>query len=247
MDRLEVMNANRPLVDAAAEQNNYEQLEQSRLAQLGASVTEFARNHMPNRLTTGIAVAAIAIGGGKELASASTEPANSIENTPALTGNALKQECVSEGLEMPIVVSAKMFNPGRKHNPRIQQVTVKTRYDALPDDCNGSYRRFSHMTARLQSPKNPKKWYSLQPGLKWDSLYSYDATTNTGGNKAGRGGSNITSNGHEGDNVFYKCAKGKRKTRAKIVLRNQVKDLKTGNIVGQKFKKHPIKITGGGC
>lgn len=161
--------------------------------------------------------------------------------------NELRAECVKAGLVMPVVVHARMHHPGRKHNPRIQAVDIKVRFAALPSECSGEYRRISQVRVQLQDPKRRKHWFRLEPGLKWRDVFSWDPTTQTGGNKAGVGGANISSNGHEGSNVFYRCSKGKRKTRARAFYRNQVKDLSTGRIIGQNFMKRSITIDGGGC
>lgn len=154
--------------------------------------------------------------------------------------DSLKQDCSKLALELPKVLRRTLFYPGRRIPPRMQTLAVTVRFTGLPAECGSVVRRRSQMRALLQSPTNRRKWYRLEIFPVWRLTYY-------SGNKAGLGGGSISSNGHEGDHVYYKCTKGKRKTKMKMAIRNQAIEVSTGQIIGQKLRWFKVKIRGGGC
>lgn len=153
---------------------------------------------------------------------------------------ALEQDCSKLALELPKVLQKTLIYPGRRIPPRFQTLAVRVRFTGLPAECGHVVRRRSQMRALLQSPTNRRKWYRAQIFPLWTPLYY-------SGNKAGMGGASISSNGHEGDHVYYKCTKGKRKTKVKMAIRNQAINVSIGQVIGQKQRWFKVKIRGGGC
>lgn len=189
------------------------------------------------RLIAGVAAVAL-LGGIAETATGQDSPASQVGKASALTGNALKQLCVSEGLILPKISDAVLANPGRKNNYKTQIFSLDAEYDAMPGRCGGKYRRISQAKFQLQNPLKNNRWIHLERP-HWQTMNP--------GNGGGLSGANFSGNNHQPDRIYYKCTPGKRKTEARAVVRNLVQDLRTKRFVAAKYLRVPLKIQGGGC
>lgn len=223
------------------------------LARAGARIGEFARARTPRKITAGLAAAAIAVGGAVEIAGNQTERAQADEETPALTGAALKKVCVQAGLRMPVINRSKksteddnlLINPSPK---RSQEWMQRQYWHLVPDDCNGSYKRFMWIKPEVQNHKNHKQWQGVA-----NPRWRYIGATNRGGFGDKQDANYVDPEQFTGLSIlvpapknsktpFYRCTPGPRKTEARVKIRTKVKDVKTGKFVGQRVGKFPTHV-----
>ena len=178
---------------------------------------------------------------------AKANPTAAASAARALGPNALKKLCKTEALKMPKVTEARMYNPGRRHNPRMQHISIGMNYGSLSNECGGRYRRFGQVMAQLQDPRHGGRWRRITWPKWYQTLTDAQDPNILGRNSAVATAANIGLNGHEPDYVYYRCTPGKRETHARFFIRNQFRDTKTHKVLGQKIRKYPIKISGGGC
>lgn len=170
------------------------------------------------------------------------------QSASSVAGLSVKVTCKRAGFVAPQIMTLEMVYPGKERGVRRQVVNVSTRYEAMPRECAGRFRRVSLLSVWLQNSRNPGKWFRLT-FPKWLDLFPpyENSLIKTGGNLAGEGGASISSNGHQGRNVYYRCSPGKRKTRVRAYFRGVVKNVRTGRTIGKKTVKKAVKVRGGGC
>lgn len=133
---------------------------------------------------------------------------------------------------MPQIVMADMFRPGKIK----QRTDVTLGYLAMPEACHGTYERIGNYQVRLQDSKHPKRLFVLS---SWnDNIFPYTR------DEAGESSSSIASIGHGETWQLYHCRKGPAVTKAWMQLKNQVKNISSGQIVAQRLSKVRIKVHG---
>lgn len=251
-DEMEAAQAAERAVEVAETQPEVVE-EQSILARAGARVGEFVRDHTPRKLTAGLAVAAIAVGGAVKTSNHSAEKAEAAPTASKTLGpNALKKLCKNAIFRMPQVPVRALGRQNEKQTG--QDWYVATRNYLVPAVCNDKYQRIMSMRREVQNPTHPKRWRKAEaPNIDWYFLMAGNKGIGdkTDPNfvdlfKYGNHDYSTSQSLHYDMNatkVLYRCAPGRRKSRARVKIRNQVKDLDNGKIIGVKTRNYPVNVT----
>lgn len=150
-------------------------------------------------------------------------------NTPALTGKALEQMCIDEGLKMPKVYNAHLINRG---NPRKQAVAMTVWSQPLPADCKNDYDRTTIGKAFM---KNGTSKHRIK--LFEKRIPVFDGGDVPAGVFRGPAG-------HNGwpKKLLYKCTPGLRKTKVYGTISRTLEDKQTGDVVDQKSNRVPFEV-----
>ena len=198
------------------------------------SISKGVKKHP--KLVAGMAAFAI-IGGAAEQATGETTPINQTETTPALTGEALKQFCLQEGLKVPTVSEAILWFPGSSpENPnppgRFQTANITPKaIDAMPSECTGQYDRKQYMKVDIQNPTKRKKYYTITRP-KWQYINGNADSNNGGGDAVTR---QVQASNGLPKAYYYRRTPGPRVTHVRGRLKNTVTEKATGKVIGTKY------------
>lgn len=198
-----------------------------------ARAGEFARDHMPPKLTAGLAAAAIAVSGVVELSSSQAERAQADEGVPALSGDALEEFCAQQATAMP-EVRKSVF--GGKGNPSRQAALIEARVEAMPMECSDEFKREVRGRVFMRRGDKKKRVKLAEQGM-WYA------------NSAGIGTLLRAPAGHSGwpKKLLYGCTPGPRKTNVWGVVERKLVDKQSGEVESKKTSRVPIKVFGGKC
>lgn len=141
------------------------------------------------------------------------------------------QKCVQAGLQMPHLLSARMYRHGHAN----QMIMVKGQYDSVNDlagvSCDGLVDRKAQIKYQLEV--NGK--YRTMTFPHWLLYFS--------GNQAGVAAPSQTPNGHEGSWIYYQCTPGPDKTKVRAFIK-EVVEAPAGALLGQKVKEVNVQVPG---
>lgn len=220
---------------------------QESISNVGKTISEGVKKHPKlSGLATGMATLAL-VGVTANQASGETTPINQTETTPALTGEALKQFCLAEGLKAPKASSAMLNNPGsspenQKNSGTFQVVNIiPTKVEAMPADCKGQYDRKQFLKVGIQNPQKRKSYYPIT-SPKWqysngnaknyyeDGYVSIDT---------------ITTTFNKPKAYYYRPTPGRGVTHVQGRYKSSVEDKSTGKTYTRFGAKFPVKVEGG--
>lgn len=251
-DEMEAAQAAERAVEVAETQPEVVE-EQSILARAGARVGEFVRDHTPRKLTAGLAVAAIAVGGAVKTSNHSAEKAEAAPTASKTLGpNALKKLCVNEGLKKPNMPDNRLQR-WREQKIGSQGWTMSEQVWLLPSECNGEFKRFMWVQPEVQDPKHPKRWRAALRPKKHFVLASNRGVLgdeNDPNSRKDEYASTIDVDGlqltlpvfMENKSQTYQCAPGKRENGARVKLWERIKNLSTGKFIAGKVWKYKTRV-----
>ncbi len=220
---------------------------QESISNVGNTISEGVKKHPKlSKLATGMAVLALSAGVAEQATGENT-PINKAEATPALTGEALKQFCLAEGLKVPTLSEAMLYNPGsspEKPNPpgRFQTVNITPRaIEAMPSECRGQYDRQQYMKVGIQIPTKRNQYYTITRP-KWQ--YTLGNTENNGVGGNGVSSAVRASNGLP-KAYYYRPMPGPRVTHVRGQYKSTVTDKTTGKAYTRFGSKFPVRVEGG--
>lgn len=199
-----------------------------------------------------LAISAVGLGlGGNAVANAdnterATGPDASASSTKTLGPNALKKLCVKAGLRMPVVEKDDNYL-GNYQPSTSQSWTLKAHWKLVPATCNDRYRRVSSAKPEVQNHRNHNQWRAAAR-----PIWTYINRNNRGfGDKDDPNYTEYSEYSYASWTVhkpkssrlpYYRCTPGAGKTRARIKIRNQIKDEQTGKVVAQRVRKFPTEV-----
>lgn len=182
-----------------------------------------------NSVRLRLAIAGIAISaaiGANELIS---HPDKAGASPAVATKSDARGDCIKAALQKP-EIEAKMIHPGKLN----QHTIVEIGYGAMPVECQSVVKRANSYQVKLQNPKKPKRWFTIQDWFDNGTYISNDE----GGFKQ------VTSTPYEEAWRKYKCTPGKKKTKVYVQARNRAKDANSGKVIGQKIFRHNVRVEG---
>ncbi len=210
---------------------------QESISNVGNTISEGVKKHPKlSKLATGMAVLALSAGVAEQATGENT-PINKAEATPALTGEALKQFCLQEGLKVPTVSEAILWFPGSSpENPnppgRFQTANITPKaIDAMPSECTGQYDRKQYMKVDIQNPTKRKKYYTITRP-KWQYINGNADSNNGGGDAVTR---QVQASNGLPKAYYYRRTPGPRVTHVRGRLKNTVTEKATGKVIGTKY------------
>lgn len=150
-------------------------------------------------------------------------------NTPALTGKALEQMCIDEGLKMPKTTNKTMYGRG---NFRKQNVGMNVFSRPLPEDCTSEYNRETIGKIFMKNGTNKYPLKLIQRSIRSyaDPKIPYPVFRMPAG--------------HNGwpKKLLYKCTPGPRKTKVYGTISRALEDKQTGDVIDQKTNRVPFEV-----